>query len=172
MKIEELLKDYPDDYDLKVGAKNGAGYFYCGTVGDFKANIDKISDVIRNHLEQKYKNHSRTVEYDINNFISTAQAYDYVDISDRISAFEPMILQIAKHINTKRNANERLRKFVPIKERDVADSFISMLEDNCLAVTIDGTESGKFWGGFEADGSLVGISAVAEHFVVGDVTDI
>ena len=54
MKIEDVIKDYPEDYNLKIGAHDGNGYFYCGTVSDWRQNCDEYSEILKQFIRSRY----------------------------------------------------------------------------------------------------------------------
>ena len=47
MNLLEKLNEYDDSTPMKLGAIDGARYFYCGTVGEFKSKIGKYTEVGR-----------------------------------------------------------------------------------------------------------------------------
>ena len=173
MKIKEILKDYPEDYNLKIGAKDGNGYFYCGTVGDWLQNGDSYSDTLKENIRTKLIKYKNTCESLILNFckdILKDSESGHITTGNYSETLEAQILNISRGINTKNNAKKRLNSYVRINDREVVETFeadLAVEYPECLTILVKGTESGKYWCTEEHDGGHIGINTAAENALMG-----
>ena len=180
--LKDKLTYYPRDSRLKVGAADGSGFFYIGTVGDFLDNIDKYS-------ERTLKALNISAENTLNSFIAMSRCFPAPDeyfkwgeetplgtILDDIKRtesrfdwhgsnnsamqyFKNLSLYIKKtseHRRRAQTAEARVKQFVPFASRDVEDIFIasSVVEpEETLVFMIEGFEFGDYWSSDEVKGN-------------------
>ena len=171
MTIEDIIQEYSDDHALKIGAKDGNGYFYFGTVGDWRENCAEYSNIIKaNHMARLDKARE-TCEYAIQVFCS-----DVIKHSQRgkvskpyIKSIEGAFAKIAKIVNTQTNAEKKVDNYIPLNNRVVVDYWEAdmAIDLDCLVILVKGTEAGKFWNGSEMDGAHIGLNRAAEEAMLG-----
>ena len=180
--LKDKLAYYPGNARLKVGAANGSGFFYIGTVKDFLDNIDKYS-------ERTLKALNISAENTLNSFIAMSRCFPAPDeyfkwgeetplgtILDDIKRtesrfdwhgsnnsamqyFKNLSLYIKKtseHRRRAQTAEARVKQFVPFASRDVEDIFIasSVVEpEETLVFMIEGFEFGDYWSSDEVKGN-------------------
>ena len=171
MIIEDIIKDYPDDYALKIGAKDGNGYFYFGTVSDWRENQKEYSDILKaNHIVRRDKARE-TCEEAIQEFcFDVAKHYHNGSISKvYMKSIEGAFSRISKLVNTKTNAERRVDIFIPLNERIVVEYWEAdiAVDEDCLVILVKGTEAGKFWDGSEMEGTHIGLNRAAEDAMLG-----
>ena len=166
MKIIEALEKYSKNQALKVGSKEGNGYFYCGDVGDFIENLNAYSDIMHDHFVERYENAKENSETVISRFCS--EVFQVVNkgmfTSDYISSIKPIFGRIGKVVNTEANAKNLADRYIPLIDRSVVDSYYAdnVVDFDCLILIVDGFESGKFWCMEEAGDFHIGLNSKAE----------
>ena len=159
MKPSELLQTLEPDQLIKIGAKDGTGFFYVGTPKDVLDTFNSKS--------------KRACEYDM--LISAAYDNAIAKVTEQSSVMYeqvskeyenagdlPAILRAVfrsnnvKAILKMENRYDKLitqRKMTkPLKNREVMDSFESdpIADENVFAIIVEGYEYGKFWCAEEA----------------------
>lgn len=178
MKIEAVLEGYPDYCHIKIGSSNGNGYFYYGTIGDWRKNGNDYSDELKDHMYSRYlkslKNSNDTIQSFCRNII--AKSENGVVPEKYISTIENYFGRISKMVNAKNNTKKWYDNFVPVSDREVVEFFdadMAIEDEDCMILIVEGNESGKFWDGNEAHGKCgVGINAAAEGALMGMEIDI
>ena len=51
MTLSELFDMYIHDTPIKLGAEEGSGFFYCGTIRDLMNKLEDYNDILYNHEE-------------------------------------------------------------------------------------------------------------------------
>ena len=165
MKISELVGR---DVKVKLGAKDGSAFVYCGNLKD--VDICDIDEAIRNAYQQSLQNAKDTIRLLKNKDLSyeayereMAKKYDHVKKrvdKSRWAEFEekyrPTNLgfhhwtaDINKRLEwaktTRRRINAKLNNYTSIAERIIVDVYQSIDEADTLILLFDGTENGKAW---------------------------
>ena len=169
MKIEDVIKDYPEDYNLKIGAHDGNGYFYCGTVSDWRQNCDEYSEILKQFIRSRYNKSRENCATMIRNLCKDILS-DNNTSDEYTMALENRIVNISQAIKSKNNSKNRLANYIPVKDRVVMDYFdadLAVEYPECLVILIKGTESGKFWDNTEATDTHIGINTAAEGALMG-----
>lgn len=168
MKIADVLANYPDDYNIKIGSADGNGYFYCGTVADWNENCDAYSVAMKAHVLERYNNAFNSCQKSIKLFCENTikASKDHKTITeDYILSVENYFERIGKMVTTKNNAKKRMDLYVPIGDREVVEYFEADLAvefPECLIILIKGSESGKFWDNTEVTDCHLGFNQAAE----------
>lgn len=113
------IREINADALVKIGSKDGKGYFYSGYLkdADFKA-IDKgLYDLAKR---------------DFSNALRLMKEKDIDDIDQ-------------KAVTKFTKAFQAYKNFVPITEREIADKFESMVEPGVVAVIVEGGGDGEKW---------------------------
>lgn len=141
MTIDEMLAGVPGDQIIKIGTEHGTGFFFCGTVDEYRKR-----------------------EYTMNEqMLRTAR--------DRLRSTGEVIANMAKDkpkrvLNahkSHRNAIDSYVKFKMLWKREVKNSFTACEladEKQPMVIIVDGDEYGSFWTTEDTD-------ALDEHFSLG-----
>ncbi len=174
MKIEDIIEKFPEHYNLKIGANNGNGYFYCGTISDWVQNCDEYSEKLKEVALRRCNRSRNTCNNAIRNLLRDIK--EYYELTgkslpdDYIDSLDIYILNIAKMVNTKNNSKNRFNNYIPVKEREVINYFeadLAVEYPECLVILVKGTESGKFWDITEGGDNHVGINIAADNSSIG-----
>lgn len=143
--MEMNILDYVlPDLQLKVGAKNGNGFFYCGTVADFKKNMDEYSEKCRDFVIQVLRNAQvRMIQ-------AKHDAQTHPEKVDK--KFEAELARLERSFEKARNA---VTFFIPLDQRCVHDLFVADSvadEPDLLIMIVEGSERGAYWTMEEAIG--------------------
>lgn len=156
MKIKDVLLEHSPHMKLKVGCKNGTGYWYVGTVKDFNYNLDIYTGELRAYAKRQVERSKKALAVALKNPPTPAtyarSKLNKLDFS--LSAedymrevnfyFEDLITK--RKTLAKREQNEAL--FCGLRKREVIDYFeadTAVELDPCLVVLIEGREPGGFW---------------------------
>ena len=177
----EKLNELDDGMKLKVGAVNGTSYFYCGTVGEFKARVGEYS----RKGEKIYRDSAERAQTEMDNVIRDrpkipsgfANILDkrFIDVLDEVyecatsEVRSPMQLRMVRYVAElgvwarKADAVRRRMKtskallgvWIPYEERKVSTWFMAdatVEPEETVIVQIDGHECGEYWLISDADG--------------------
>lgn len=139
MNVLEAIDLLPDDQKLKVGSQSG--FFYVGTVEQFRYNINKIDSKCREYQERLFKTAEKNLKSARNNKPNPDECDDY---DSELEAWEKKIVRLQKLV---KKHEGRLRRYVPLIKRNVNDSGMCLPESDpeVYRVVIDGYEVGAFW---------------------------
>jgi len=79
MTLREYLTEKDDGTLIKVGANDGSSFFYCGTAGEFLANIEAIDEGLRD----KTKNAMKVLRRE---FLKSMQGFSYSENGETMAA--------------------------------------------------------------------------------------
>ena len=155
MTILSLLKNYDNDMGMKVGAYDGNGFYYIGTVGDFAENIIEYDNAVKDRAVKQVKKSEKALKETLS---SAPKLEDYAkeqlkkDIKDLTFMGFQVEVEIWFHdVEVKQKTlakrEERLKSFIHLAHRNVRDYAMcdTGVEENCLRVLLDGHENGAFW---------------------------
>jgi hypothetical protein len=155
MKIEEILVNYNSEKKLKVGAENGSAFFYCGTVGDFIANITDYSLLCKQNALDTFERAKSRLDYRVKNpptvetFVQSEMKNDKKDFSmDNFFRYiQHYFKSIDRLINSLENAKIKLEKFKPLSERETIEirEADPIADQNATIMIITGYEVGSYW---------------------------
>ena len=137
MDLKQALENMSPNQKVKIGAKQGTGWFYCGTAKRFLDNVTEYDAEIRNKwtaiVAKAWHNLERAME----------QRRGLVAIDD-IRRWAKNIVQKCDRIDT---VTRTAKSYTPIDEREVlsireADKTI---DEDTVNIMIAGHEYGAFW---------------------------
>lgn len=163
MKIAKALKDYDPDKLLKVGAKNGSGFFYCGTVGDFLENMEDNSDLLRKHAISILQAAKRRLNQRISNppTIDRFTREQLRGDGNPNLTFQNYRFYVEHWFSgvyglkqAADNHEQRYDAFKPLDKRDVVEvrESLAAADPGVTALIIEGYELGRYWTMDEAAG--------------------
>ena len=160
--ISKYIKTLPDEQMIKVGSKNGCGWWYVGTVVDFIKMMDEISLELNKSLKATEKASVRNLETKLRNWPSPER---YARFQLRKNDFEESLTYnaynawlsnwftaIAKQKKAVIKAKGNIKNFVELSKREVIETSKAdeAIEEDCLRILIEGVEDGAFWSTDEA----------------------
>lgn len=168
----QQLQVIPKSQAIKVGSKDGSGFFYCGTAGDFAENIDKISA----DMEKFFKDNDARATAELANLANRIPRYPrlwqgdlkmdmddwFKAMSDRAKHIENRTGELTRFIidlgkwaakiddvrRTAQNAKWKADSFTELRTRPVADSFFADRAadpEEPFVIILFGHEPGKWW---------------------------
>lgn len=173
MDLDDALKEIKDKKTpLKVGAKYGTAFFYCGTVGDFEKHIDEISDKEYKKICKAYEHTKSELEGVVRRFprirnripdyklsltawIEAAKGYakDFDEYYtngtlDFLCDCGKWAQKVKDNRYTLENAEKKVQGFMPLRTRGVMEAFYTApaADSACpLVLIISGYEIGDYW---------------------------
>lgn len=165
MKLREFLETLETDQMIKIGAKDGTGFFYIGNPWDMLSTFkpenkryceyNKIIYAANDNLINKLKSEISAM------YSGLAEEYkDAGNVENILRA----VFRSGKAKDILRNEN-RWDKAVtqqtmtkPLEEREVLESFMSdpIADEDVYAIIVEGYEYGRFWVKEEAPTGLGG----------------
>ena len=173
MIISDIIKDYPEDYNLKIGAHDGNGYFYCGTIADWKQHGGEYSESLKDLVRSRYlksKDNCKTLIMNLCKDVVRSSEDGKMEVDDYTESLENRLVNISKAINSRNNSKKRLDNYISVNNRVVMEHFeadLAIEYPECLVILVKGTESGKFWDCDEDTGCHLGINSAAEGALMG-----
>ena len=162
MTITTLLNTYDGSMNLKVGAADGSGFFYIGTVADFAENICDYDAATKSNSIRLVKKSKKVLRDTLANAPTLGSyAKQQLKTEEKIMTFDGFRAVAEKFfydVNVKQKTleirSERLESYIPLADRNVRDYAMcdTAVEKNCLRVILDGYERGAYW--VTADGKL------------------
>lgn len=155
MKILNALEPYDYNKPLKVGASDGSGFFYCGTVGDFVEDMEDYSDLLRKHAQANVQAANRRLNQRLNN-PPTIERFCREELrSDKPNlSFENFTFYVNHYFSAIKNLKSaadtqvfNYDAFKPLGKREVVDireaSYAA--DPGVTILIIEGYEIGKYW---------------------------
>ena len=164
----DMLMDV--DSPLKVGARDGTNYFYCGTASDLKKNLDKVSRECYQNFKILAENSALSLEADVRRFphlpnrisSETMLLGEWVcEVKSLAESLESSVRwldfladcgrwqeKVRDRRRTAKNARDRFRQFIPLNKRGVVDAFYAdpaADADRPSVLIISGYEVGEWW---------------------------
>lgn len=167
MSLKTFLKLRDRDTRIKVGAQNGSGFFYMGTVGDFLDNSEKYEQADISYYDNRVKRADDNLQAMLNvdtSFSGFAKKqyrkWENAGVrpnfsTDAYNLFlrghaEQLVKKFQSYINERKYRGER----TPLMNRKVTDFFAAdkvVEPEDVLVLKIDGRESGQYWTFDEAE---------------------
>lgn len=153
MKAVDALKILPTK-NVKIGAKGGMAFFYCGNANKFKEidAVGKFDEYLIGLLEERVNSGKERILTYIKSY-PTPEKYLLSCLNNEIDfSFDSYISELKEFFRLaevkKKNIEismDRIASRVPFDERVVLDAYMSIDEEDCMILLIDGVESGKYW---------------------------
>ena len=146
---------------IKIGAVDGSGFFYLGTVGDYLENKEKYEEMDRAHFENRLKRANENFEYLLNldtsfsgyakrqyrNFKNSGQLPNFSMIGYN-QFLELHSQQLITKYNTLNQEKAISANNSPLNSREVKEVFEAerVAEPNgATVIIIKGSEMGVYW---------------------------
>lgn len=168
MKLIELLQTLDKEQPIKIGAKDGSSFFYVGTPADMLATFDTSSKRYGEYDMVIYRSYERAIKnYEIEANAAYENAMKYAE--ERGAELTAKGFKKALRLIFNSNASKAIlkvedklakatahqRQTKSMQDRDVMDSFkADKVVDDCLAITVEGFEYGRYWAKDEAPKGL------------------
>lgn len=160
--LENVVENFKgSDIILHIGAQSG--FFFVGTAEEFEKEIDDISDGFVPVLEDKIKNAQRDIELVSNATICKNFEEDIETFSTRLTNAAAKLRTAIKIIPETR---AYIESYTPMRKRKVK-SFNKRIEENTVAIVVEGIENGDYWDRTEwdsAESHLPGKFKIAHDF--------
>lgn len=156
--LDDLLEGY--DGPVKIGAKDGSGFIYCGLLKDLNAEdvnnelIGAAADGIKyqdERLDIIRRNGANLSAY-FDKMISDAKRENKKElppfhIGDYITYLEKRVERMAYHYAQAEELRDYIRKLKPFLKREVVEMYESIDPDDpdTMIVIVEGVERGESW---------------------------
>lgn len=167
MSLKTFLKLRDRGTRIKVGAENGSGFFYMGTVGDFLDNSEKYEQADITYFDNRVKRADDNLEAMLNADTSYSgyakkQYRKWENTGMRpnftVDSYDVFLrghaMQVLKKFQTFISERQYRAARTPLMSRQVTDFFgadkVAEPED-VLVIQIEGRESGQYWTFDEAE---------------------
>ncbi|MBR5279961.1 MAG: hypothetical protein IKU26_03210 [Clostridia bacterium] len=160
MKILEAIAKYPAEQKLKIGAADGTGWWYVGTVGDVRMWNEALDEKCHKYAMDIQKNAVKSLNARLKNQ-PTPEAFaraqikkaedtgEYLDLSREAyqAALEKYFADVRKAISYLKTASQRLKEYVKLQDKPVVDCAMCdpAADFDTLRVITEGYENGAFW---------------------------
>lgn len=167
MSLKTFLKLRDRDTQIKVGAQNGSGFFYIGTVGDFLDNSEKYEQADISYFDNRVKRANENLESTLNADTSYSGFAKKQYRKWENTGTKPIFSTDAYNQFLCGHASQLLKKFqtfinerkyrgerTPLMSRKVTDFFAAdkvAEPEDVLVIQIEGRESGQYWTFDEAE---------------------
>ena len=144
--LENVVENFKgSDIILHIGAQSG--FFFVGTAEEFEKEIDDISDGFIPVLEDKIRNAQRDIEL-------VSKTTIRKDFEEDVETFSTRLTNAAARLRTALKLIPETRAYIknytPIRKRKVK-SFNKRIEENTVAIVVEGIENGDYWDRTEWD---------------------
>lgn len=165
MTILEAIAKYPEDQKIKIGAKDGTGWWYVGLAGDVRLSIEALDEKCLKYAMDIQKNAVKSLNTRLKNqptpeVFARAQikkaedSREYLDLSREAyqAALEKYFTDVHKAVTHLKTVSKRLKEYVKLQERPVVDCSMSdpAADAGTVRVLTEGYEYGAFWATDEA----------------------
>ena len=156
MKLSKFLKTLPKNQIIKVGTKEGNGWWYVGTAKDLADNID-IYDSMMMETAEKYlkcgksafnsKISKGTPEYYIRAVANGENWKNLMDIAHYNDWLSNWFKSMARKKSKLDKLEEYYKSYQHLHAREVVDSSKAddAIEEDCIRIVIAGIERGVYW---------------------------
>lgn len=156
--LADLLEGY--DGPVKIGAKDGSGFIYCGLLKDLNAEdvndelIGAAADGIKYQDERLdiIRRNGANLSAFFDKMISDAKRENKKElppfhIGDYITYLEKRVERMAYHYAQAEELRDYIRKLKPFMKREVLDMYESIDPDDpdTMIVIVEGNETGPAW---------------------------
>ena len=156
--IGQTIDDLAGRYriDVKLGAKDGSGFVFCGDLSDI--DTAELDYMIVTSYRKAIKEHTAFIERErgrdstYESFIRGARIKARklgIDEDTSPEAYKKWLLQrdraIKKRIEARTRVKKKLTKFTSISTRKIVDVYKSISEIDTIILLYEGTETGRWW---------------------------
>lgn len=142
-----IVKDLNDLYNgkkIRLGAKDGNSFIWCGRVDDdFLPDIERLSK--KHGLKLMKLLSVNKVKYDTHRTLLETSDGDSRDLLER---------RVKSDKERYEMYQKRVSDFTPILEREIVDIYPSIEYSDVTIIMYDGMEPGSSWGEWEKKGAI------------------
>lgn len=156
MTLIEFLGQQDPEQRVKLGAKDGNSFFYCGTVKDLIQRQGDYDEIIYNHWARAVSKIWKALE---NAYSDASASVSKVKYPFYRPEFEEALKKLARADGGKEllwliKAEQKYDKYSdrknttkPLGDREVVDSFMAddVADEGILAIMVEGAENGQAW---------------------------
>lgn len=156
--LEELMEGY--DGPVKIGAKGGSGFIYCGLLKDL--NAEEVNDELIGAAADGIKYQDERLDIIRRNGANLSAFFDKMisdakrenrkelppfHIGDYITYLEKRVERMAYHYAQAEELRDYIRKLKPFMKREVLDMYESIDVDDpdTMIVIVEGVERAEAW---------------------------
>lgn len=141
--------------NVKIGTKDGSGFFYCGPLTDFLADLDGWETKLFEQLKKAVALSEKQLRSAVNT-LPEPKAYAERMIRERMQPFNLTLqgyLNLLQdgfaNVNRKKKsldaASLALKKRKDLRKRHIEETYPSQTEKHTTIVIIEGSERGLYW---------------------------
>lgn len=142
-----------EEMNVKIGAKDGSAFFYCGTLTRLKYSFDIIDDNLQNWYMQRVEDTKAKLQRALNRewspsvyascrYRRSGTVGTYEEYMKAVQAYFAELEKIRReHISAKEKCQNR----EPLYLRTIYEFYPSIDEPNTTIIIITGDEPGKYW---------------------------
>ena len=153
MKLKEYLKSLDSNATIKVGGKDGSGYFYVGTPADMLENMDKYNGMLIKSADKQVKFARDELDWFIEGLVTDVKVaglrIDSNHLKDVLEyCLKDETLKAAIKSKNKYESYKRHRGVMGVLgEREVEEEIPadSAADEGVQIVLVSGYEIGRFW---------------------------
>lgn len=156
IKVSRFLKTLPKDQVIKVGTKEGNGWWYVGTVKDFSDHLDVYDQMLMDTAEKYLKIGTNaynskiskgTPEYYIRAFSDTDHWKDIMNVDHYTKWLDSWFKSIIRKKSALIKLESYCKNYRHLASREVVDwsKADEAIEENCIRIIISGIERGVYW---------------------------
>lgn len=142
-----------DERNVKIGAKDGSAFFYCGSLTKLKYSLDIIDDNLQNWYLQRVEETKAKLQRALNREWSPAvyascryrRSGTVGTYEEYLKAVQAYFAELEKIRREHQTAKEKCENREPLYLREVYEFYESIDEPGTLIVIITGDETGKYW---------------------------
>ena len=158
MTLLKLVMDSDRRY-LKIAAKDGSQFFYCGTKEDFMENYSDYNKDCKAEAIFQMKKAKDRLKNLLKKGASTVADYagkhpGECSVEGYMEYLRSYFSAVVSTEEKRQRRKEYLENYKRLQNREVVESFPASeaIDEDCLVVYIEGNEVGKYWDLAEQDG--------------------
>ena len=154
--MDELKKvlSNTEHKNVKIGAENGSGFFYAGSIVNYLDNIERVDKACHLAAKQNVSRHKDRIDRMCRNcptpeaFARRCLARDEQEkmTSENYSQFlDAYYKKLCSVSEETQKAEDILNNWKVLAQRKVVRCDDSIADEDCLVVIIEGYELGRYW---------------------------
>ena len=153
--LPEVIKDIPDGKTVKIGAKDGSGFFFVGSKEYLAEHLDDISDRVwnetvrmKNQAEKEFQTYRTGNAASIKIYINRELRKDEPNFT--AEGYIKFLSAFFHTLDVKRGTMVRRvndwGKYIHLEAREVVDVYeADPVVDDAVNIIVTGTELGAYW---------------------------
>lgn len=154
-KLINFIAKLEPDKKIKIGAKAGSGFFFCGTAGDFCENVEAYDVLVNRETMRKYnkavRNFARYMTGEPGSLSAYVRQADKNGEEFSLSGYMDFLqcyfraCQMRKGLLTRRTFERDTYKALAARLLLEAYEQDKTVEEGVLCILTQGYEEGKYW---------------------------